>query len=198
MTVNLLWVEKVSGIENIPKRGGAILAANHSSYLDFIIIPSVITKKLKRPTYILAARELARHPVVGIFARNDDCILIDRRKAGEGPGAGFYKESIKALKQGNLLLVFPEGTRSPDGTIQAWKKGFVKMALNAGVPIIPITLKGTYGILPKGAKFLRFDRKCEVVFHKPVRLDKYFGLKVEKEKTGEIAGSIRGNVASAL
>jgi 1-acyl-sn-glycerol-3-phosphate acyltransferase len=59
--VNFLWVKEVKGIENIPKEGGAILAANHTSYLDFIIIPSVITAKIKRPTHILAAIELKKH-----------------------------------------------------------------------------------------------------------------------------------------
>jgi 1-acyl-sn-glycerol-3-phosphate acyltransferase len=196
--VNLLWIDKVVGIENIPKDSGAILAANHSSYLDFIIVPSVITEKIKRPTFILAAAELTKHPVVGIFARNDDCILIDRTKVANKPGTQFYKDSLKALEDKRLLLLFPEGTRSPDGAIQPWKKGFVKMAVRARVPIIPITLKGTYELLPKGGKFINFRKRCEVIIHKPIDLQEYFGTRLDKETAQKIADSIREKVASAL
>lgn len=196
--VNLLLVNKVTGIENIPRNSGAILAANHFSYLDFIIVPSIITKQIKRPTYILAASELTAHPIVGIFARNDDCILIDRTKVGNRPGAEFYKEGLRALEEGQLLLLFPEGTRSPDGTVQPWKKGFVKMAVRAMVPIVPITLKGTYELLPKGGKFINLKKRCEVVIHKPVFLEEYYGTRVDKETAQKTADSIRERVASAL
>lgn len=196
--VNLLWVGRVEGIENIPRNSGAILASNHSSFMDFIIIPSIITAKLKRPTYILAAAELTRRPVVGIFARNDDCILIDRTKVANKPGAEFYKESLKALGDGNLLLLFPEGTRSPDGKVQMWKKGFVKMAIRANVPIVPVTLKGTFDILPKGGRFVKFGKKADVVIHRPVYLEEYFNAHIPREKVLDIAESVREEVISSL
>jgi len=70
--------------------------------------------------------------------------------------------------------------------------------VRAEVPVIPVTLKGTYEILPKGGNFIGFNKKCEVIVHKPVRLDRYYGGKIDKEAAQKIADSIRGTVASAL
>jgi 1-acyl-sn-glycerol-3-phosphate acyltransferase len=189
-----LFVESVSGAENIPKDGAAILVANHASYLDFILIPSIISEKTGRSTCILAAEELTKHPVIGVFARNDNCILLNRNKLGNVMEVDFFKKGLKALRDGDLLLIFPEGTRSLDGSVRPWKVGFLKLALAAKVPVIPVALDGTFSILPKGKNFPRLGRKCRVFFERPVSLDQYFGNKPTKEQLEEISEAIKKKI----
>ncbi len=196
--VNLFWIRELKGIENIPKNGPAILVANHASYLDFLVIPSIISAKIGRLTTILAAKELTKHRVLGIFAGNDDCILIDRKSLNSQIETKFYKDSLKALKQGKLLLLFPEGTRSLDGKVQPWKPGFVRLASRAGVPIVPIAVKGTFDMLPKGGRFVKFGRKIKVHILKPVNLHKEFGGPLSKVKAKDVSDSIREKVVLSL
>lgn len=195
---NLLWVGGTTGLENLPKNGGAIIAANHCSYLDFIIIPSVVTAKIGRNASIMAASELTKHPAVGVFARNDDCILLNRNKIGKVLEADFFKKGVKALREGKLLLVFPEGTRSLDGSLRLWKPGFVKLAIEARAPIIPTVIKGTFDILPKGHSLPRIGKRSELAFLKPVSLDQYYAKKPDKSDMLKIAESFRARVAKAL
>ena len=193
VTVNLMnryFIEKVNGLENIPTDKPAILAANHQSYFDFLIIPSVITNKR---VHIIAAEELASHPFVGIYARNDECILVDRKN----PGIKFYKDSIKILKGNNLLLIFPEGTRSEDGSISPFKRAFVELARMSGAVIIPTAIKGTRDILPKGGKRIKLN-KCTVAFGKPVHVDRTVADKTAKESLQQISDSIRQTVVNLM
>jgi 1-acyl-sn-glycerol-3-phosphate acyltransferase len=193
-----LFVKSVSGAENIPKDGAAVIVSNHASYLDFILIPSVITKKIKRTTTILAAEELTKHPVIGIFARNDNCILLNRNKLGNVLEAQFYKKGLKSLRNGELLLVFPEGTRSLDGTIRPWKLGFLKLAIAAKVPIVPVAIKGTFDILPKGKALPKFGQKCQVFIERPIVLDSYYGKKISKDVLEKISESIKRKIVERL
>ncbi len=193
-----LFVKSVSGADNIPKSGAAVIVSNHASYLDFILIPSVITKKVKRMTTILAAEELTKHPVIGIFARNDNCILLNRNKLGNVLEAQFYKRGLRSLRNGELLLIFPEGTRSLDGTIRPWKLGFLKLAIAARVPVIPVAVKGTFDILPKGKALPKFGKKSRVFVEKPFSLDGYYGKRISKEELERISESIKRKIVNRL
>ena len=192
-TVNLihgLWIKEIKGLENIPENGAAILVANHTSYFDFLIIPSIIKNK---QVNIMAAEELVKHPIIGWYVRNDRCILVNRKN----PGVSFFKKGLEVLRNGELLLIFPEGSRSPDGKLQSWHRAFVRLALLTKVPIIPIALKGVQKILPKGAKFLSFN-KCSVCINSGIDLNKFYGKKLNKEKLLEIANLIKTKVAESL
>jgi 1-acyl-sn-glycerol-3-phosphate acyltransferase len=189
LLMNMIWVRKVYGTENIPKTGPVILAANHSSFLDFLIIPSI----LKRRVRIVAAKELTKRPMIGWYARNDGCILVDRNN----PGTQYYKDSVNTLNNNTVLLVFPEGTRSEDGSLHMWKRGFVKLAIHAHAPIVPVAIKGTYENLPKNGK-IRFNKTCKVKFGKPVDLSRYFGKKISKDELNTIANGIHDQVSDML
>ena len=188
--MNRYFVGNVKGLENIPKDKPAILAANHQSYFDFLIIPSVIKDKR---VHIIAAQELASHPFVGVYARNDECVLVDRNN----PGIKFYKDSIKILKSNNLLLIFPEGTRSADGSISPFKRAFVELARISGAVIIPTAIKGTRDILPKGGKRIKLN-KCTVAFGLPVHVDKVVDDKTDKKRLQQISDNIRQTVVDLI
>ncbi len=129
------WGLKVEGIENLPAQGGAIIASNHRSYVD----PPVLAAALPRELHFLAKRELFRNKTFGWFISRLNAIPISRDRIDrEG-----LREAIEVLKKGNLLAVFPEGTRSRKDDFLEPKSGIGKLALEAGVPIVPTFINHT-------------------------------------------------------
>lgn len=182
LVLYLFWIAEVKGIENVPKTDSAIIAVNHSSYLDFFIISAVIKRRL----YFLAAQELHRVPFLRWFMKYNERIYLDR----ERPGVKCFREVIKVLQQKKLVVVFPEGTRSEDGKIHRGKLGFVKLAIVAKVPIVPVGIRGTFDVLPRNVRFLRFSRSCKVRIGEPIFLDRYFGRKTTKSSLQKIADGV--------
>lgn len=183
----LFWIAEVKGMENIPKSDSAIIALNHSSYLDFFIISAVIRRRL----YFLAAQELHRVPFLRWFMRYNERIYLDR----ERPGVKCFREVVKILQQKKLAVLFPEGTRSEDGKIHRGKLGFVKLAIVAKVHIVPVGISGTFHVLPRNLPFPRFSRSCTVRIGAPIFLDKYFGRKTSKSALQEIADDIMEKIS---
>ena len=178
----LFWIREVKGIENVPKLDSGIIVANHSSYLDFFIISAVIRRRL----YFLAARELHRVSILKWFMRYNERIYLDREK----PGVRYFREVVKILHQNKLVVIFPEGSRSVDGKVHRGKLGFVKLAIVARIPIIPMGIRGTFDVFPRGRPFPRPSRMCRVHIGEPIFLNKYFGKKTSKDALQKIADDI--------
>jgi 1-acyl-sn-glycerol-3-phosphate acyltransferase len=159
----LLFRLKVKGVENIPKDGGAIICANHSSYLDPIILGIAIPRKVHH----MAKDELFKNP---FFARIITFFNAFPVKRGFFPSKAF-KTVVDLLKDGELVIIYPEGTRSRNGKIQRAKLGIgVIVSLVGDIPIIPTRIIGTHRALPTGAFMIRLKR-CEVRFGKPLRFN---------------------------
>jgi 1-acyl-sn-glycerol-3-phosphate acyltransferase len=137
---------RVTGREHIPRTGPALIAANHLSYLD---PPTVGTAVRFRRTYYFAKKELFANPVFGALIRSCYAFPVDR----EGDDKEAFRHAIALLKAGELLTVFPEGGRSPDGTLQPFARGAALIAARAGAPIVPCALYGTDHVFPRHAKF---------------------------------------------
>lgn len=145
---NPLWRSRVIGRDKLPTHGPAVLVANHQSLVDILVLYG-----LYRPFKWVSKAELFKVPVVGWNMVINDYVRVRR---GD-------RESIKAmmdhcrrhLAQGSPVLIFPEGTRTPDGRLQSFKDGAFRLAMEAGVPIIPIALHGTYDTLPKHGLIMR-------------------------------------------
>lgn len=136
-------VEIVGG-EHIPEQGGALLAINHLSYVDYLMAgyPGV---KRGRLTRFIAKREVFDHPVGGPVMRSFHHIAIDRSAGGEG-----MRVAADKLREGELVGIFPEATISRSFLIKDLKTGAVRIAADAGVPLIPVVLFGTQRIMTKG------------------------------------------------
>lgn len=152
----VLFRLRVRGQENIPDSGGAIIAANHASYLD----PPIVGGSIRRQVRYMAAEELFRVPVFGPLIRSVGSFPVKR---GEDDRSAL-REAVRQLKRGHLLLVFPEGTRSFDGELGEGKAGIGFIALHAGVPVIPAFVRGAHEALPRGRWWV-----------KPVRVTVRFG-----------------------
>lgn len=134
----------VSGTEHIPRKGGALLAFNHVSYVDFILggYAAVPAKRLVR---FMAKRETFDHRVSGPLMRSLHHIQVDR--AGES--AKSAEEAVRYLRSGEIVGIFPEATISRSFSIKGLKTGAVRIAAEAGVPLIPVVLWGTQRLMTK-------------------------------------------------
>ncbi|HEX7896578.1 MAG TPA: lysophospholipid acyltransferase family protein [Planctomycetota bacterium] len=142
---SLFWDLRVSGLENIPRVGGCLLAANHQSYLD----PPLVASVLPREMHFMARRSLFRNPVFRALIVRYNAFAIDRDRAD----VKGVKSAIERLEAGNILLVFPEGTRTRDGSVGPMKAGIGVLAERAAVPIVPVLIAGAHKVWPKGRLF---------------------------------------------
>lgn len=134
----------MSGVDNIPKKGGVLLAVNHLSYVDYLMAgyPGVERGRLTR---FMAKREVFDHPVGGPVMRSFHHLSVDR-----AAGADSMNQAVEKLKEGECVGIFPEATISRSFLIKDLKTGAVRIAADAGVPLIPVVLWGTQRIMTKG------------------------------------------------
>lgn len=158
----LLFRLKVKGQENIPANGPYILAPNHQSYLDAPLVMSKVSWKVMRHTYFYAKKDHIRSGLARSFARNHNIVIMDMNT---------LKDSIQTLgmvlKQGQNIVIFPEGTRCRKGKLGQFKKTFAILSSELNVPVVPVCIKGAYDALPRGKWFPRFS-KIEVEYLPPV------------------------------
>jgi 1-acyl-sn-glycerol-3-phosphate acyltransferase len=162
--LRLLFRPKVTGLEHIPREGGAILAANHVSFLDPMLLPLVVPR---RRVLFLTKVKYIDNPLLHWILRGAGVIPVasdDPKAIADAVAAG-----VTALREGRLVGIFPEGTRSPDGRLHRGKTGVARIAIQAGVPVIPAGITGTDLALPRGAKLPR-PRSVRITFGPPIRL----------------------------
>lgn len=141
---------RCTGTRNIPPEGGVLLVSNHQSVLD----PPLVGMGSPRPMNYLARETLFRFPLLRWLISSLDTIPVDR----EGMGLGGLKESLRRLKRGEMVLVFPEGTRTSDGEIGRFRPGFTALAARSGATILPVAIEGAFDAWPRGRRFPRLGR----------------------------------------
>lgn len=152
---------RAQGDENVPSSGPVLLAANHCSFLD----PPLIAAGLSRQVTFLAKEELFSIPLFGWWIKQLGAYPVSR---GQGDSAAM-KKALRFLKEGKALLIFPEGTRSLDGTLQPFEEGISWLSLQSRAPVVPVLLKGTFEALPKG-KIIPKPERISMHVGKPVHL----------------------------
>ncbi|MEV5765579.1 lysophospholipid acyltransferase family protein [Micromonospora sp. NPDC052213] len=134
----------IEGDHHVPRTGGAVMASNHVSYLDFIFC-GLGAHPSRRLVRFMAKKSVFTHKVSGPLMRGMRHIPVDRRA-----GAGSYATAVSALRRGEVVGVFPEATISRSFTVKALKSGTTRMAAEAGVPVLPVALWGTQRLWTKG------------------------------------------------
>jgi len=142
----LLGGVTVRGAENIPLTGPVLLAPNHRAYMD----PPYLSMITRRQLHMMAKAELFQMPVLGRWITGLGAFPVKRGAADRGA----IRQAIAALKAGQVVGIFPEGTRADPGTLLPAEKGFALIARQTGVPIVPVALEGTDRVHPKHAKWL--------------------------------------------
>lgn len=135
-------------LDELPRDGPLIIAANHASNLDVPVIGSWLIPRLGRRIHWLGKKELFDWPVIGWVAANGGVHPVDRG----GADVEAFRLAQRILDEGHVLFVFPEGTRSPDGALQEARDGVALLALRTGAPIVPIGISGSDRVWPKGQR----------------------------------------------
>ena len=163
---------RVEGLENVPKNGPAIIAANHLSFLDSFFIPLVI--KRRKMTY-LAKADYFKSWKTSWFFKGVGQIACERE--GGKKSEQSLQIALEVLEEKKLLGIYPEGTRSPDGKLHRGRTGVARLALAAKVPVVPCGLVGTDVVMSKSAKFPRLLGRIEVRvrFGRPLDFSRYEG-----------------------
>ena len=169
------WVE---GAENIPAEGAAILASNHLSFSDSIFLPLKLTRRL---TFLAKADYFTGKGIKGrlskAFFAGVGQVPIDR--SGGAKSEAALNTAKRILAEGHLLGLYPEGTRSPDGRLYRGKTGVARMALEAGVPVIPVAMVNTDVIQPTGKKIPRLGR-VGIRIGEPLDFSRYAGMEGDR------------------
>ncbi|HEY5586189.1 MAG TPA: lysophospholipid acyltransferase family protein [Ruminiclostridium sp.] len=171
----------VTGEENIPKEGGVLFVGNHQSNFDIPILIGYINK----PKAFITKSELSRVPIFSTWMKAIGCIFINRKNARQSLIA--INQGAERLKQGYSIVIFPEGTRSQDGSVGEFKAGSLKLATKSKVPIIPVTIKGSMNIMPKKGFVIR-PAAVEVIISPPVMIDP--AIKNDSNQISEIVRNI--------
>jgi len=154
---------KVIHPERMIEEGPLILAVNHSSYFD----PPLAGICSKRAVYYLARKDLMKWPILGPLFPQMNVIPVERG----GNDMSALRDVIKKVREGNGIVLFPEGTRSKDGNLQSAKAGIGLIIAKTRAPVLPIRIFGAYEAFPKGTKGLKLT-KIKVVLGEPIHLTK--------------------------
>lgn len=159
----ILGVElDVAGLERLDRSTPYVFMSNHLSFLDAPLLVTVID----RPVRFVAKRFVFRIPVLGMGMHFAGYVPLDGAGAGEGrKRIARAAELIRA--RGYSFLVYPEGTRSPEGRLLPFRRGGFFLALDSGAPIVPVSIAGTYELMPRGSRRVR-KGKVRIAFHEPV------------------------------
>ncbi|MEY9948227.1 lysophospholipid acyltransferase family protein [Kitasatospora sp. GAS1066B] len=182
----------VEGLENVPRKGGVILASNHLSFIDSVVIPLTAP----RPISFLAKAEYFtgtgfRGRMSRAFFKAIDAVPVQRGEIHLAQAA--LNAALEILEEKNAFGIYPEGTRSLDGRLYRGKTGVAWLALTAGVPVVPVALAGTEEILPVGRRRPRL-RKVTVRFGEPLDFSELHGqarsAKVRRQVTDQVMAAI--------
>ncbi len=176
--IKLIFRPWAEGTENVPKEGPAILASNHLSYSDWLFMPVVIPRRV---TFVAKAEYFETPGIKGWFQKTffsgAGQVPIDRSSGSAAAGA--IAAQLKLLEEGELCGIYPEGTRSHDGRLYRGRTGVARIALEAGVPVIPVAVINSDVIAPPGKIFGSMARPG-VRFGKPLDFSRYEGLQDDR------------------
>ncbi len=177
----LAYRVRVSGYENIPMEGGVLVVSNHQSHLD----PPLVGIACPRQMRFVARETLFKFKPFGWYLKSVGSIPIDR----DGIGLSGIKAALKLLKNGEMVLIFPEGTRTSDGNIAPFRPGFTALAVRSKAAILPVAIEGAFQAFPRNRKWPKLGR-IRVHFGKPIMPNEFASLD-ERELLAEVERRVR-------
>ncbi len=170
-------------IDSLDKKEGVIFVCNHQSNLD---IPAIVTA-LHMDVGFVAKHEMKRWPFFGTWMKKSNCVFLNRENPREG--IKDIKKAVELIKEGYPTVIFPEGERSLTGKILNFKKGSFKLATETNGIIVPLTLKGTYDIQPRGTLKMARGKKVTLVVDEPI-----FVKNLSKDEEKVLATAVRDKI----
>ncbi|GAB4007718.1 lysophospholipid acyltransferase family protein [Nocardioides ultimimeridianus] len=177
--LKVVFRPKVDGRRNVPRRGPVILAGNHLSYMDWLFVPLALPRMVR---FVAKSEYFTGTGPKGwaqrFFFTSTGNIPIDRSGATAAEGAMISAKGV--LDGGGIFGIYPEGTRSHDGRLYRGKTGVARLALETGVPVVPVAVIGTDRIAPPGKKFGKVVRPT-IRFGAPMDFSRYAGMENDRQ-----------------
>ena len=180
----------VEGLENVPSTGGAILVSNHLSWIDPVFLACWLTPATGRPITWMGKAEALRWPLLGAFLRANGVFGVRRGTAD----LGAFRLAERTLRDGNLLGIYAEGTRSRDGRLAPFLDGAALLALRSGVPVLPVAVSGTERLWPTGSLLPHPGARIHLTIGPPLQLS----ASAQRTDVAAAAGHLRDAVARLL
>lgn len=177
---------KVIGAENLPADRTVLFVSNHQGNFDIPLLLGCIQK----PKAYIAKIEMLKMPLIRTWMKQMNCVFLDRQNLRQS--LQVMGEAIEHLKKGYSMVIFPEGTRSKGNEIGEFKAGSLRIAIKANVPIVPITIKGSYKLMEQNG-FLIKPADVEIVISEPIET-----FDLTKEQTNELHEKVRSIISSNL
>ncbi|RIQ34156.1 lysophospholipid acyltransferase family protein [Jiangella rhizosphaerae] len=179
------WAE---GVEHVPAKGGAILAGNHLTVVDSFFMPLVLDRKV---SFLAKSDYFTQRGVKGwlkrVFFGGTGNVPVDR--SGGRASEAALRTAVQILESGELLGIYPEGTRSPDGRLYRGKTGVARMALEARVPVVPVAMIGTAEMQPAGRIIPKLMRPG-IRFGAPLDFSRYYGMETDRHVLRSVTDEI--------
>ncbi len=187
----VVWRPRIEGLEQVPHTGAVIIASNHLSFIDSVVIPLAVPRRVR----FLAKAEYftgrgLRGRAVALFFRLIDAVPVER--TGNRDSMRSLESALQVLRDGQAFGIYPEGTRSRDGRLYRGRTGVGWLALTSGAPVVPVAVIGTDAVQPVGSRRLRV-RPVRIRFGPPVEPTAYAGLpagRARREITDEVMARI--------
>jgi len=189
----LLWRPRVTGLDRVPRSGAVIIASNHLSFSDSMVLPMLVPRRvtfLAKNDYFTGAGLRGR--ATAAFFRSFGAVGVKRTGRLDDAIAPL-KTALEVLQAGGAFALYPEGTRSRDGRLYRGRTGIAWLALESGAPIVPAALRGTDRLQPIGARLFRLVR-VSVIFGEPIDPAPY----AVRVAAGEGAGRVRRDLTDAV
>lgn len=165
---------EVAGLDHLPTSGPYLIASNHTSHLD----PPIVGAQVARQMRFFARKTLWNNPLSSWWLDQTECIPVDR----DSGDVGAIRRVLQALHEDRAVVLFPEGTRSPDGHLQKPKAGVGLMACKTGAPVVPCRIYGSFAAFGKGDKLPHLGTPITVVFGPPITAAEYDEPAAGKER----------------
>lgn len=187
--VRLIWVKKVTGLENIPTKDPVIVAFNHQSYFDFICFIAVSPRNI----YYLSAEKFFDKPLWNFLLRVTGQIPVVRKSNDKRETHDIVH---LYLDEGKMIGIFPEGTRANDNiTMLRAYPGVVRYAIEKKIPVVPVGIIGTFEILPRTKDFPKFKKIVKINVGKPIYFSEYYSAKLDKNELGVLVDKVMLEIA---
>ena len=170
--VFMLYGHRCWGVRNIPRSGPVLLVSNHQSYIDPIVLGAGIHHRHLHP---MARRTLFSNPIFGWLIRMLNAFEVDQSRSD----LKAIRTAIQRLKQGHILLVYPEGQRTPDGTLQPFQPGTMMLIRRAKPAVVPMAVEGVYDVWPSWRSRPRWRGRVAAMYGEPIPPERLIGMKPE-------------------
>jgi 1-acyl-sn-glycerol-3-phosphate acyltransferase len=182
------------GKRNLPRRGPVLLVSNHLSFSDHFFGPLPLPRKV---VFLAKAEYFNGKGLKGLASRaffsGVGQIPIDR--TGGEASERALTSGLRVLAAGNVLGIYPEGTRSPDGRLYRGRTGVARLALESRAPVVPCAMIGTFEFLPPGSRRPRFSIRPGVIFGPPMEFSRYYGRETDREALRAVTDEIMAEIA---